>query len=166
MRRCGVRMEPFSQIWRLHTISYRNHRKIAVIDGSIRHTGGLNIGHEHSDPGPQFSHWRDTNLCVVGAAASVLQAVFVIDWRNAVGEDILRPHYFPPPPAEMCNQDLPVEITLSGPDSEWRAIRQQYFTMIMGARHHVFLQSPFFIPDETRTRSPTGAARGHLPPNC
>ncbi|MCV5491181.1 phospholipase D-like domain-containing protein, partial [Escherichia coli] len=41
MRRAGIRMEPFSKLWRLHTISYRNHRKIAVIDGCVGHTGGL-----------------------------------------------------------------------------------------------------------------------------
>lgn len=147
MRRGGVRMQPFSQLWRLHTISYRNHRKIAVIDGAIGHTGGLNIGCEHVDPGRGFTHWRDTNLRVVGAAASVLQAVFAVDWRNAVGEDLLTPDYFAPALAEAAELETPVQITLSGPDSEWQAIRQFYFAMIVAARRHVYMQSPFFILD-------------------
>lgn len=35
IRSGGVRMHPFSPLYRLHTLSYRNHRKIVVIDGSI-----------------------------------------------------------------------------------------------------------------------------------
>src|SRR5690606_11789881 len=41
----------------------------------------------------------------------------------------------------------PVQITMSGPDSQWRAIQQLYFYMIMAAEKKVYLQSPFFIPD-------------------
>jgi cardiolipin synthase len=29
----GVKMFPFAPLWQLHTLSYRSHRKIAVIDG-------------------------------------------------------------------------------------------------------------------------------------
>lgn len=159
MRQGGVRMEPFSQLWRLHTISYRNHRKIAVIDGIIGYTGGLNIGHEHIDPGPDFGHcWRDTHLRVVGAAAAVLQAVFAVDWRNAVGEDLLRSDYFPPVPTDAIEQDFPVQVTLSGPDSQWMAIRQLYFAMIVSARRRVCIQSPFFILDSTIAEALKAAA--------
>ena len=33
LRAAGVRMHPFAPLHHLHTLSYRNHRKIAVIDG-------------------------------------------------------------------------------------------------------------------------------------
>ena len=51
MRAAGIRMLPTSPLWHLHTISYRNHRKISVIDGRIGYTGGMNIGQEHLDGG-------------------------------------------------------------------------------------------------------------------
>jgi cardiolipin synthase len=38
---------------------------------------------------------------------------------------------------------------LSGPDSQWHAIQQQYFLMIMSAEEHVYIQSPFFIPNSS-----------------
>jgi cardiolipin synthase len=44
---------------------------------------------------------------------------------------------------------VPVQILTSGPDSEWRAIRQLYFAMIVSAQRRVVLQSPFFILDAT-----------------
>jgi cardiolipin synthase len=158
MRKGGVHMEPVSPLWRLHTIGYRNHRKITVIDGRIGYTGGLNIGEEHIDGGRGFDHWRDTHLRVVGAAASLLQAAFLVDWRNAVGEDLLTQRYFPPVPAEAAGKELPVQVTLSGPDSEWKAIRQLYFAMIVAAKRHVTLQSPFFILDESIAEALKAAA--------
>jgi cardiolipin synthase len=48
--------------FRLHTISYGNHRKITVIDGTISYTGGMNIGQEHLDGGEGFDSWRDTQV--------------------------------------------------------------------------------------------------------
>ena len=40
-----------------------------------------------------------------------------------------------------------MQILTSGPDSEWAAIRQLYFFMIMSAERHVHIQSPYFILD-------------------
>ena len=89
------------------------------------------------EPPKGFDRWRDTNIRVTGSAASLLQVVFAIDWHNATGEDLLKPDYFPPAPAEepggapppgsasvIANEDgVPVQMSVSGPDSEWRAIR-------------------------------------------
>lgn len=96
MKTAGVRIAPTSALYRLHTISYRNHRKITVIDGAIGYTGGMNIGQEHLDGGAEFDSWRDTQIRLVGEAAAVLQAVFLIDWYNAVREDLFEAKYFPP----------------------------------------------------------------------
>jgi cardiolipin synthase len=86
LKAAGVRIAPTSPLYRLHTISYRNHRKITVIDGTIGYTGGMNIGQEHLDGGKGFHSWRDTQLRIVGEGAAVLQAVFMIDWYNAAKE--------------------------------------------------------------------------------
>lgn len=158
MRAGGVRFEPFSKLWRVHTISYRNHRKIAVIDGRVGHTGGLNIGGEHIHPPRGFRLWRDTNIRMTGSSVALLQAVFAVDWRNATGEDLFHPDHFPPTPAELRDAWLPVQLTLSGPDSEWQAIRQLYFAMIVGARERVYLQSPFFILDTSIAEALKAAA--------
>ncbi|TDL75252.1 cardiolipin synthase [Palleronia sediminis] len=148
LRDKGIDARPYSPLWRVHTISYRNHRKIAVIDGRVGYTGGLNIGDQHFDPGPRFDHWRDTHLRLEGAAVLALQGVFAIDWSNATREQILGPDYFPAL-ADGPQDGLPVQLCLSGPDSQWRAVRQQYFAMIVGARRRVRVQTPFFILDET-----------------
>jgi len=45
-------------------------------------------------------------------------------------------------------QFTPVQITQGGPDSQWRAMAELYFFMILNAQKKVRLQSPFFVPDE------------------
>jgi cardiolipin synthase len=157
MREAGIRVAPTSPLWRVHTISYRNHRKITVIDGVIGYTGGMNMGKEHIDGGAEFSLWRDTQLRIVGEGAAALQAVFMVDWYNAVRENLFSSAYFPAPVPER-EQDVPVQILTSGPDSQWAAIRQLYFFLIVSAQRHVLLQSPYFIPDATLAEALKSAA--------
>jgi len=95
MRNAGVQMAPTSRLYPLHTIGYRNHRKIAVVDGTIGYTGGMNIGQEHLDGGKGFDAWRDTQVRIVGEGAAALQTVFLVDWYNAVRENLFAPVFFP-----------------------------------------------------------------------
>jgi cardiolipin synthase A/B len=157
MREGGVRIAETSPLYRLHTISYRNHRKITVVDGAIGYTGGMNIGKEHLDGGEGFDSWRDTQLRVVGEGAALLQTVFMVDWFNAVRENLFSPAYLPAVPAEASG-DVPMQILTSGPDSQWAAIRQLYFAMIVSARRHVFLQSPYFVLDASLAEALSAAA--------
>jgi cardiolipin synthase len=145
----GVRVAPTSPLYRAHTISYRNHRKITVVDGTIGYTGGMNIGQEQLDGGDGFDAWRDTQVRIVGEAAAVLQAVFMVDWYNAVRENLFSAPYYPQNPTDTTAGDVPVQILTSGPDSQWAAIRQLYAFMVASAQDHVFVQSPYFIPDAT-----------------
>ncbi len=131
---------------KIHTISYRNHRKIVVIDGNIGFMGGLNLSQEHLDGGPYFDSWRDTHLRIEGQAARVLQGIFITSWFNTTGERLSIERYLPNH-SEDVKENLPIHITTSGPDSQWNAIRQLYFQMIVAAEDHLYIQSPFFIPD-------------------
>ena len=172
LRAAGVQVAPTTPAYWLHTISYRNHRKITVIDGVIAYTGGMNIGHEHLDGGDGFDCWRDTQVRIVGEAAAVLQSVFMVDWYNAVKEDLFCAEYYPctdPASAaeasskaqrdgEHSEGNVPVQILTSGPDSRWAAIRQLYTNMIMSAEHHVVLQSPYFVLDSRIAEALTSAA--------
>jgi cardiolipin synthase A/B len=162
LEEAGARIVPVSGLSRIHTISYRNHRKIAVIDGRIGYTGGMNIGQEHIDGGPDFDRWRDTQVRIEGEGAAVLQAIFMTDWYNATKEDLFSPEEFPgwggSDDLPGAGSYVPVQILTSGPDSEWRAIRQLYFAMIVSAQRRVRLQSPFFVLDPTIAEALKSAA--------
>ena len=164
LRDAGIHTAPTSPYWRLHTISYRNHRKITVVDGVIGYTGGMNIGQEHVDGGDGFDLWRDTQIRIAGESASILQAIFMVDWHNAVDENLFDAAYFPLSSTDASFQDdvpedgVPVQLLPSGPDSRWAAIRQLYFFMIVTAQRHVYLQSPYFIIDASLAEALRSAA--------
>jgi cardiolipin synthase len=149
LKQAGAKIDAYLEyrkLNRIHTINYRSHRKIAVIDGSIGYIGGLNLDKDQLDGGKYFDAWRDTHLRLTGEAVLALQASFITSWFNTTEERVVGPAYFPDHPVE---EFVPVQITMSGPDSQWQAIRQLYFYMIMAAKERVYLQSPFFIPDES-----------------
>lgn len=151
LRRGGVKMYPylnFLGLLQLHTVNYRNHRKIAVIDGKIGYTGGLNMGEEHLKGAKPYKAWRDTHLRITGDTVSILQGIFTTSWYNTTQEKLIDLRYFPEHD-QLPDNPIPIQIVLSGPDSQWHAIQQQYFLMILSAQEHVYIQSPFFIPNSS-----------------
>jgi cardiolipin synthase len=145
LRRGGVQMCPFGSLLHVHTLSYRNHRKVVVIDGSIGYSGGLNMTEKHLTGPDGFSGWRDTHARVTGEAVAMLQAVFATMWLNTTGENVFTDQYFPE--RDRHTPGVPVQVVNAGPDSQWEAIRHSYLAMIALARDHVYLQSPFLILD-------------------
>jgi cardiolipin synthase len=133
----------------LYRVNYRNHRKIAVIDGTVGFIGGFNIGDEYLGTGP-LGYWRDTAVRIAGDAVKMLQLRFVLDWNYATGEyPGYEKAYFPPvgiPPGTT-----PVQIVSCGPDTRWSPIKEGYIKLIYAARESVYIQSPYFIPDESVT---------------
>src|SRR5699024_6650628 len=54
-------------------INFRNHRKLAIIDGEIGYIGGFNIGDEYLGRSEKFGYWRDTHLRIQGDAVKTMQ---------------------------------------------------------------------------------------------
>jgi cardiolipin synthase len=143
----------------IHLANYRCHRKIAIIDGRIGYVGGMNLDREQM-PGVAWPRWRDTQVRIHGEAAQALQVAFFTAWNNTKAEQIDDKLAYFPDLSEEVPDLLPVQITMSGPDSQWHGIRQLYFHLIVSARDHVYIQSPFFIPDETISEAMKSAALG------
>jgi cardiolipin synthase A/B len=150
MRRSGIKIYPYFNFispLKFHTINYRNHRKIAIIDGNVAYTGGMNMAEEYINGGNHFAEWRDTHLRLKGDSVGILQGIFAISWYNTTKEKLFNPIYFPI--SKPFKEKIPVQITTSGPDAEWDSIKQLYFTLIATAEKRVYIQSPYFIPDES-----------------
>ena len=128
-------------------VNYRNHRKLAIIDGSTGYIGGFNVGNEYLGLDKKFNYWRDTHLKVVGTAVHSMQAHFLFDWEQAAGEPPRRQieHYYP---AIETTGTTPIQVVSSGPDTDHESIKKSYLRMIMSAKKYVYIQSPYFIPDE------------------
>jgi cardiolipin synthase len=131
---------------RIFTMNYRNHRKIAVIDGTTGFIGGYNIGEEYLGKGP-LGYWRDAAIKIQGTGVTGLQLRFFMDWNYAASDHLANdPIYFP----ETKGQGkCPVQIVSSGPDARWSQIKEGYIKMILTARESVYIQTPYFIPDDS-----------------
>lgn len=134
-------------------INYRNHRKLVVIDGSVGYVGGFNIGREYISKEPKFGYWRDTHLKLCGEAVMGLELRFAQDWNYAAGENLFRNvAYFQETEAgkwlSQTDSRIGIQIISSGPDMQNRQIRDNYLTLIHKARHHVYVQTPYFVPDD------------------
>ena len=131
---------------RIFTMNYRNHRKLAVIDGTTGFIGGYNIGEEYLGKGP-LGYWRDAAIKIEGTGATGLQVRFFMDWNYASGEKLaFNPVYFP---KTRGTGKCPLQTVSSGPDARWSQIKEGYIKLILSARESVYIQTPYFIPDDS-----------------
>ena len=132
---------PWHGRWR---VNYRNHRKIAVIDGQIGFTGSQNIGDEYRGRLAKFGPWRDTHLRIAGPAVQQLQDVFVHDWYYSTQQALTDRRYFPKP---TNAGDHVVQLVPSGPDLPAPVMHQLLFAAVSAARSSIRFITPYFVPD-------------------
>ncbi len=137
--------------------NYRMHRKIVVIDGRVAYTGGINIGDDYLGLDLVRTPWRDTSIRITGPAVRDVQLRFVEDWvyidrqthlldRKSSIETANELSLLFPPLEKTGN--MGVQIISSGPDSEESYTRDSYQRMISTADRYVYIQTPYFVPDE------------------
>lgn len=151
LRKAGIEVAEFfpAIFGKLHLrVNYRNHRKIAVIDGRVGFVGGFNVGNEYLGKEKKFGYWRDTHLCIEGAAVTSLAVRFVLDWNYATKDNLFLENQLFEVPNYFRGGQEPVQIISSGPDSASQYIRDNYMRLIHKARERVYIQTPYFVPDE------------------
>lgn len=128
-------------------LNYRNHRKLAIIDGEIGYIGGFNVGDEYLGIMKRYGPWRDTHLRFRGDAIDQMQMRFIKDWNFTAKNGIIQlsEKYFPKRPQF---DGVRTQIVSSGPDTQWKNVRNGYFKMINEAESHVYLTTPYFVPDD------------------
>lgn len=127
--------------------NYRNHRKIVIIDGLIGYIGGFNVGNEYIGEKKRFGYWRDTHLKLLGDSVISLQIRFFLDWRHASKQLLeISTAYIKESPVVG---DIGIQIVSSGPDSIHQQIKQGLIKMINKAKCYIYIQTPYFIPDES-----------------
>lgn len=124
----------------------RNHRKIIVIDGQKGYIGGFNIGDDYLGLG-KLGYWRDTHFRIQGDAVDALQVRFILDWNSQVHRTQFEydSKYFPK--KDYGDGHTPLQIVASSPAEDWHQIEFGYTKMIMSAKKSIYLQTPYFIPD-------------------
>ncbi len=84
LKKYGVTALPFSKLkWLLNgEFNNRNHRKIAVIDGKIGYTGGVNLADEYINAKEMQGVWKDCGIRLYGNAVWELTNLFIMDFGS------------------------------------------------------------------------------------
>lgn len=157
LRSKGVRVEEAFPVGllrhRFHRVDLRNHRKLAVFDGTIALTGSQNL--VNADYGhKRIGAWQDLSLKLEGPAVAHLQAVFAEDWHYQTGEDLDQAAYFDISPRWRGQDtglpgDVAVQVVPSGPHTrEGSIVRDLLLEALHAARDRVIITTPYFVPDD------------------
>ena len=131
--------------WINPRINNRNHRKLLIVDGEMGICSGFNVGIEYTGRG-RFGPWRDDAVVMRGGAAITLEARFIQDWNFASKDDIMITPYLPETDGRGKS---PVQIVSGGPDTEHSPIKLHYVKMIASATKKIYIQTPYFVPEES-----------------
>lgn len=125
----------------------RDHRKIAVIDGKVGYTGGLNLADEYVNLVQPHGHWRDCGIRMEGSAVRELTLLFLCLYgANAGGvEEPFEPyitdyscegrgtvHVYGDGPAPLHGKHLGEDV---------------YLAVLSAARRYVYISTPYLIVD-------------------
>ncbi|MCR5835665.1 MAG: PLDc N-terminal domain-containing protein, partial [Lachnospiraceae bacterium] len=83
VREKGIKCKLFSPM-RPFLSTYQNnrdHRKIAVIDGKIAFTGGVNLADEYINYKERFGYWKDSAVMMKGEVAKSFTLMFLRMWN-------------------------------------------------------------------------------------
>jgi cardiolipin synthase A/B len=130
----------------------RDHRKIAVIDGRIGFTGGINLDTAYENPpsaripadgNSRNAYWRDIAIRVEGPAVAELQKLFFGTWRDQKAPTADPADYFPP----LSRQGVQtIRVIGSSPGDHEPLYYASLLTAMKSARRRVWLCSGYFVP--------------------
>ena len=155
MREEGIEIHPFLPVHFptfTSKVNYRNHRKLIIIDGRVGYVGGMNIALRYAN-----AAWRDTMLRLEGGIVYSLQRAFLVDWYFVDRTLITDRAYYPPSP--ITHHPTPItqhptpnnclaQLVTSGPTTTYPEIMQGYVRAITAAKRYIFIETPYFLPNE------------------
>lgn len=162
LARAGVPVARFMTnpmgVLRMPYANLRSHRKVLVVDGRVGFTGGMNVraAFVSALAGDATNH--DTHFRVEGPIVTQLMSVFAHDWNFTTHESLPAKPWFDPdfmPPSGR----VPIRCVPSGPDRALGSTHNMLLGALAVARHHVRIQSPYFLPDQTLIGALATAAR-------
>jgi len=138
----------------------RDHRKIAVIDGKVAFTGGINLADEYINVIEKYGHWKDASIMIEGEAAWSFTVMFLQMWSICKNIKENYHHYYPwkYEHCEIENDGL-VQPYADSPMDHENVGEHVYLQMINNAKDYVYINTPCLIIDDSMVSALTLAAK-------
>lgn len=153
MEEKGIKVHVFNPFRPIVTVlqNNRDHRKIAVIDGKVSYTGGVNIADEYVNLHSRFGYWKDTAVRMEGTVARQWAAIFLALWNTSSLTVEEWDRYIEAPEGEVsaaaCGGTvIPYSFY---PHTKEPICRNLYLHMIQNARKSLYICTPYLMPDES-----------------
>jgi len=149
LRQLGIRCVTFLPTYNPASTIYsnlRNHRKLLIVDGQTAFTGGMNIREGLREDWNPKHPIQDLHFLFRGPIVLQLQEVFSVDWCFATNEILAGEQWFPTP--ESVGPVLCRAIP-DGPDEDFEKLKLTILGAIQLAERHVYIITPYFLPDES-----------------
>jgi len=137
----------------------RDHRKIAVIDGRVGYTGGLNLADEYINAINRYGHWKDTAVRLEGVGVNSLTVIFMQQWHaDKKSSDVQVEPYLVRPEQTLENDGLVVPFSCE-PWAASHVGKNVYLNLINKAEHYIYATTPYLVPDDELMTALRQAAR-------
>lgn len=142
-----VKFDPLKFPWINH-VFHRDHRKIAIIDGKIGYTGGMNIADYYINGLPEIGEWRDMHIRIEGDAVNNLQDIFLDMWNKTSKQNISGNKYYPYTQDSLQIQFFGENIAIVDryPKKTPEIMRRVYVKAIESAKEKIQIINPYFTP--------------------
>ncbi|MBC5787570.1 MULTISPECIES: cardiolipin synthase [Clostridiaceae] len=122
----------------------RDHRKIAVIDGNVGFTGGINLADEYINEHERFGYWKDASVMIKGPAVNNLTAMFLQLWQYTTGTTNEFSQY---QCTRLYETDGYVQPFDDNPLDEELVGEKTYLNIINSAEKYIYLTTPYLVLD-------------------
>ncbi len=131
--RLGAGVKVFNKLMPLPSarLNFRDHRKIAAIDGKAVFVGGVNVADEYANLNPPYGFWKDGGALFYGQIASVYEKIFLCDFG---GKDYK---------ADYAEADSGVTPVCDEPEKKGSVCEDILAGMIYSAQKRIYIATPY-----------------------
>jgi cardiolipin synthase len=137
-------------------VNRRDHRKLTVLDGRIGFVGGHCIVDSWLGEAQDREHFRDVGVRLRGPVVHALQSSFSENWVDETGELFVGDDVFP---VLERQGDVAVHVARVKPEGSAPAVKILHHLALCLARKRLWIQNPYFLPDDEAVRA-LGKAAG------
>lgn len=146
----GIECEVFNKFRPILTVKQNNrdHRKIAVIDGNVAFTGGINLADEYINQKELYGHWKDSAIKIVGSASWEFAIIFLQMWELITGKE---EDYSIYKPINQSNnlQDGYIQPYSDSPKDSENVGEHVYLNIINKSQKYLYINTPYLIIDSS-----------------
>ncbi len=152
LSRYGIKCVAFNPFRPFLTVKQNNrdHRKIAVIDGKVAFTGGINLADEYMNVYEDQRYWKDASVMIRGEAAWSFTLMFLQMWTLStnIKEDYEAFYPWAEEPCPIKAEGYVLPYADSPMDKE-NVGANVYLQIINNAQRYVYITTPYLIIDDS-----------------